>query len=152
MNGEPFTWPENAEECAALARSMFISKCVSNARYWIDWGSHLVTHPQPDKPYVRSWNDAAKEDRAFREAFATLNEQQRTKVLELLQRCIHGAVFSTLCTLDQFPHGEAEVFVSDGVCGSGTRSFRIAPTGTDLHDDFTAEFGAQPPTGNDRNT
>jgi hypothetical protein len=110
-----------------------------------------VTHPQPDKPYVRSWNAVAKEDRAFRETFSTLNDQQREKVLELLRRCIDGAVFSTLVTLDQFPHGEAEVFVREGVCGEGSRSFRIAPTDSDLHDDYAAAFSSQTPPDNDRN-
>ena len=37
------------------------------------------------------------------------------------------AGFSTLSTLDQFPHGEAEVFIWDGACGQGKRRFRIAP-------------------------
>jgi hypothetical protein len=80
-----------------------------------------------------------------------LTEQQRAKVIELLQRCVGGAVFSTLCTLDQFPHGEAEIFVRDGVCDSGIRTFRIAPTDTDLHDDFTAAFAAPPSTDHHAN-
>ncbi len=151
MNEDTFSWPDDADECAVLARSMFISECASNARYWLDWGSHFLTHSQPDTPHVRSWSAVAKEDRAFREVFAMLTEQQRAKVIELLQRCVSGAVFSTLCTLDQFPHGEAEVHVRDGVCGSGSRSFRIAPTDTDLHDDFTAAFAAPPSTDPDAN-
>lgn len=151
MSEDSFSWPENDDECAALARSMFISKCASDVRYWLDWGAHLVTHPQPDKPYVRSWNAVAKEDRAFREVFATLTESQRTKVIELLLRCVNGAVFSTLCTLDQFPHGEVEIFVHEGDCESSTRRFRIAPTNADLHDDFAAMFSAQPPKADDRN-
>jgi hypothetical protein len=150
MNEDPFIWPDDPDECAALARSMFISESVANAKHWIDWGSHFVTHSQPDKPYVRSWNAVAKEDRAFREVFSTLNDQQRAKVLELLRRCIDGAVFSTLCTLDQFPHGEAEIFVRDGVCGAGTRSFRIAPTESALHHDYVAASSSQAPPDHDR--
>ncbi len=122
---------------------MFLAECVSNARYWLDWGSHFLTHSEPDTPFVRSWSSVAKEDRAFRDAFAAFNEQQRNKVIELLRRCVRGAVFSSLCTLDQFPNGEAEILIHDGVCGSGTRTFRIAPTDTDLHDDFTAALSAQ---------
>jgi len=144
MNADPFSWPGDENECAALARSMFIDACVSNANYWLDRGSDFVTNPQPAKPFIRSWNAIAKEDRAFRDAFSSLTEQQRIKVIELLRRCVTGAVFSTLCTLDQFPHGEAELFVRDGVCGDGVRNFRIAPTDIELHDQFTAAFAAQP--------
>ncbi len=149
MNEAPFQWPEDESEGAALARSLLINESVSNARYWINWGSHLLKHPQPDKPPVRSWSAMAKEDRAFREVFATLNDQQRSKVIELLQRCISGAVFRSLSTLDEFPHGEAELSICDGVCGSGTRRFKIAPTDRDLHDDFGEAFDCSARTPNE---
>jgi hypothetical protein len=141
-----FTWPEDISACAALARSMFVSRCVEDARYWIDWGSHFVTHPQPQTPYERSWSDVAREDRDFREVFSTLDDRQRGKVLELISRCAHGAVFSTLCAVDQFPHGQMEIMVredANGV-GEGGRSFRVAPTRINLHDEFVREFSAQP--------
>ena len=70
--------------------------------------------------------------------FQTLTAEQREAVLCLLDDCVRGAVFGTLCTLDQFPHGEAEISVADGVCGSGTRKFPIAPTQVELHNDFIA--------------
>lgn len=60
MNEDSFSWPEDADECAALARSMFISESVSNVRYWLDWGSDFLTHPQPATPHVRGWSDVAK--------------------------------------------------------------------------------------------
>ncbi len=145
MSNEPFSWPDDVEQCATLARSLFIERCVSDARYWIDWSADFLTRPEPAVPFERNWSDVAKEDRAFRDVFVTLTEAQRAKVLELLNRCIHGAVFSTLCALDQFPHGEAEIRVRDGVCGKGTRSFPIAPTKRDLHDDFMTAFLAKPP-------
>ena len=87
----------------------------------------------------------AKQDKAYREVLATLTDVQKAKVIELLDHCIRGAVFSTLVTLDQFPHGEAEVFVWDGVCGEGKRRFQIAPNHLDLHDDFMAAFQASKP-------
>ena len=133
--GSEFRWPDDEAECAALARSLFVNACVDVARYWADFGTGLVTKPKPDQPYVREWNEAAKRDRAYREVFATLTEAQRGKLLE---QCVRGTVFSTLCTLDQFPHGEAEVWVQDGVCGEGQRRFPIAPTAVELHDEFTA--------------
>lgn len=132
-----FSWPEDPAECAALARSMLIQESVNVARYWSGFGRDLLIHPQPEEPYIRPGSEVAKRERAYRETFATLNEAQRAKVIELLNQCVEGAVFSTLCALDQFPYGEAEIFVRDGVCGAGTRSFRI-DTDVALHDDFCA--------------
>ena len=138
MNDEPeFRWPEDLSECSALARSMLIEQCVANFRYWLEFGSDRLTHPQPAEPYVRPHSDLAKKDRAYREVFSTLSESQRAKVIELLSQSVEGAVFSTLCTLDQFPHGEAEVSIRDDVCGAGARSFRI-DTDIGLHEDFSA--------------
>jgi hypothetical protein len=141
-----FKWPKDDAECTALARSLFISACVDNARYWQAYGSHFLTHSDPEKPFLRPWSSLAKQDKAYREVFATLTDLQKAKVVELLEHCIRGAVFSTLCTLDQFPHGEAEVLIWDGVCGEGKRRFRIAPETADLHDDFSAAFQASQPS------
>lgn len=143
--GAEFNWPEDETECAAVARSLFINGCVETARYWQSYGVHFVTHAQPEKPFVRPWSEIAKQDKAYREVFATLTDTQKAKVIELLEHCIRGAVFSTVCTLDQFPHGEAEIFIWDGVCGEGKRRFRIAPKNVDLHDDFMAAFQASKP-------
>jgi hypothetical protein len=138
MNDEPeFRWPEDLSECSRLARSMLIEECVSKFRYWVEFGTDLLTNPQPAEPYIRSHSGLAKRDRAYREAFSTLSGSQRVKVVELLSQCVQGAVFSTLCTFDQFPHGEAEISVRDDVCGAGERSFRI-DTDIELHEDFSA--------------
>jgi hypothetical protein len=125
---------------------LLVGECVEMARYWIAYGSELVTNPAPDKPFVREWSEVAKQDRTYRAAFVTLTEPQRAQVLALLDQCVRGAVFSTLCVLDQFPHGEAEVAVWDGVCGKGTRRFPVAPTGVELHDEFAAAM-QRPPGG-----
>jgi hypothetical protein len=140
--GSEFNWPKEHAECAALARSMFISACVDNARYWQSYASALVKHAEPEKPFLRPWNAQAKQDKAYREVFATLTDLQKAKVVELLDHCVRGVVHSTMCTLDQFPHGEAELFIWDGVCGEGKRRFRIAPQNADLHDDFMTVFQA----------
>ena len=135
--GAEFNWPDDDSEGAAVARSLFINSCVETARYWQSYGAHFVTHAQPEKPFIRPWSEVAKQDKAYREVFATLTDVQKAKVIELLEHCIRGAVFSTVCTLDQFPHGEAEISVRDDVCGAGERSFRI-DTDIELHEDFSA--------------
>jgi hypothetical protein len=144
--GAEFHWPDDDSEGAAVARSLLITACVETARYWQSYGAHFVTHAQPEKPLIRPWSEVAKQDKAYREVFATLTDEQKAKVIELLDHCIRGAVFSTVCTLDQFPHGEAEIFIWDGVCSEGKRRFRIAPGSVDLHDDFMAAYQASTPT------
>jgi hypothetical protein len=146
MTDTEFRWPEDEAQCVAMARSLFITTCIENVRYWHAYGSNFVTHSEPAKPFLRPWSELAKQDRAYREVFSTLTDSQKIKVLELLEHCIRGAVFSTLCTLDQFPHGEAEVFIWDGVCGEGKRRFRIAPRSVDLHDDFSAGLASPTPS------
>jgi hypothetical protein len=142
-----FHWPQDENECAAVARTLFISACVETARYWQSYGAHFVTDAHPEKPFIRSWSEVAKQDKAYREVFVTLTDTQKAKVIELLEHCIRGAVFGTVCTLDQFPHGEAEIFIWDGVCGEGKRRFRIAPENVDLHHDFMTAYQSKPASG-----
>ena len=135
-----FRWPNDEAACASLARSLFINGCVETTRNWCSYGSDFLTNQQPAKPFQRQWSAVAKQDRAYREVFATLTDSQKAKVMELLEHCVSGAVYSTLCFLDQFPHGEAEVFIRDGLCDEGKRRFQIAPGGADLRQDFTVAY------------
>ena len=136
--GSEFRWPDDDGECAAIARSLFINACVEVARYWTGFGTGLVTKAAAGsavRPRVERGSQAGP---GVPGGVRRPHRVQRGKVLELLEQCVRGAVFNTLCTLDQFPHGEAEVWVQDGVCGEGRRRFPIAPTAADLHDEFTA--------------
>ena len=135
--GGEFTWPADESECARVGRALLLQEAVSHVHYWTDYGRDLLVERDPKEPYQRSWSAVAKKDRAYRDTFATLTDVQRESVLRLLGECITGSVFSTLCTFDQFPHGEAEIRVRDGVCGKGSRTFTIAPAELDLHDEFT---------------
>jgi hypothetical protein len=132
-----FTWPANEAKCQQVGRSILLRQAVSHVQYWTDYARDFLHEPQPKEPYQRSWSEVAKKDRAYREMFATLTDAQRETVFRLLSECVTGSVFSTLCTFDQFPHGEAEIRVRDGVCGEGSRTFTIAPTDLELHEEFT---------------
>src|SRR6476619_7044612 len=114
-----FSWPADEADCQRVGRDLLLREAVSHVRYWNDYASDFLNQRQPKEPYQRSWSAVAKKDKAYREMFATLNQDQREMVVQLLSECIKGAVFSTLCTFDQFPHGEAEIRVRDGVCGEG---------------------------------
>ena len=135
--GNQFAWPADESECARVGRALLLEKAVSDVHYWTDYARDFVYEPEAKEPHRRSWSEVAKKDKAYREMFATLSDAQRETVLRLLQECVRGSVFATLCTFDQFPHGEAEIRVRDGVCGEGSRTFTIAPTGLELHDEFT---------------
>ena len=91
-----FRWPEGDAECAELARSMFIRECVGQVRYWVGLGSDKLSHPEPERPFIRAWSEIAKRDRAYREIFTTLSESQRAKVLELLEECVQVGPISDL--------------------------------------------------------
>jgi hypothetical protein len=131
-----FEWPKDDAEAAKIARDLFVGECADKARYWIKWGMDRVVNAAPEKPFERPSSEIAREDAAFRAAFADLPPGQKEKIIELLHRCVSGAVFSTLCTLDQFPHGEASVSVREGFDEKSGRSFLVSPTDDDLHDDF----------------
>ena len=135
-NGE-FSWPANESECQEVGRAILLREAVRHVRYWTDYARDFLYEAQPKEPYQRSWSEVAKKDKAYREMFATLTGAQRETVMRLLAECVSGSVFATLCTFDQFPHGEAEIRVRDGVCGEGSRTFTIAPTDLELHDEFT---------------
>ncbi len=102
-------WPSDAASRIDLAQTLLGIHFVANSDYWFGYARDLIINPQPEKPYVRAWNEAAKKDRAYREAFATLDDKQREAVLQLLREVSDGATFSALVKLDQFPHANIVV-------------------------------------------
>ena len=82
---------------------------VGDCDYWYGYARDLVVNAQPPEPYVRAWSEVAKKDRAYREAFATLNDEQREAVLRLVRNVVEGTMFSALVTLDQFAHANVVV-------------------------------------------
>ena len=102
-------WPDDDAAKIDTAQTLLGLHSVANADYWYEYARDVVVNPQPASPYVRPWNEAAKKDRAYREAFSTLTEDQREAVLKLLRNVVDGATFSSLVKLDQFPHADIVV-------------------------------------------
>jgi hypothetical protein len=102
-------WPADARSKIDVSQTLLGIHFVANSDYWFGYAKDLIINPQPEKPYVRPWNEAAKKDRAYREAFSTLDDKQREAVLRLLQNVIDGATYSALVKLDQFPHANVVV-------------------------------------------
>src|SRR5207344_1388289 len=131
-----FQWPTEPGEAVEVARAILIAEYVAHSRYWADYGRDLVVNPTPEQKFERPWSARAKEDKTFRDLFSSLTEEQKGTVVDLLERCVSGAVFSCLVTLDQFPHGDVDILVRPAVEGDPVPSIKLAPTDTDLHDEF----------------
>lgn len=134
------SWPEDEDQFRKEARKTFLQATANNAQYWFNFGEDFVSNEEPAEPYVRSWSDVAKNDRAYREVFKTLNDEQKEMVRKLLWHCTRGTAHSMVTLFDQFPGGEAEIWIWNDVCGDGTRKVMISPDSEQLaheiHDYF----------------
>src|SRR5258706_1767792 len=102
-------WPVDTPSKIDVAQTLIGIHFVANSDYWFEYAKDLIINPQPETPYVRPWSEFAKKDRAYREAFATLNSEQRQGVLRLIRNVADGATYSALVKLDQFPHAHLVV-------------------------------------------
>jgi hypothetical protein len=102
-------WPADSASKIDVAQTLLGIHFVANSDYWFGYAKDLISNPEPETPYIRPWSAVAKKDRAYREAFATLNEAQRDAVLRLVRNVVDGATFSALVKLDQFPHANIVV-------------------------------------------
>ncbi len=107
--GNGVRWPSGDAAKTDVAQTLLGIHCVGTCDYWYQFAADLIQNPQPEKPYVRAWNDAAKKDRAYREAFSTFNDEQKQVVLRLLRQVVNGTMYSALVTLDQFPHADVVI-------------------------------------------
>ena len=139
MSENKSNWPDNHDECVAKARADFMSECAHAPRYWLDVGIDFLSFEQPGRYH--------EPDPSARGVFATLTPEQRAKVIELLERCVTGTVFTLLCELDQFVGAEIEITVRETASGRG---FQIAPTATELHEEFVSAFAKQQLSGASR--
>jgi hypothetical protein len=132
-------WPESDEEFGKAARDVFLTEMVNHTKHWFEHARDLVENPDPENPLQRNWERYME----FRKTFATMSPDQKKAVLEVLWESISGAVFSALCTLDQFPDGGAELWIWDGPGGKAGRKARIVPAGRELHDEYYPRLRAE---------
>jgi hypothetical protein len=69
-----FNWPADEIECRRVGRDLLLREAISHVRYWNDYASDFLNQRRPREPYRRSWSEVAKQDKAYREMFATLNQ------------------------------------------------------------------------------
>jgi hypothetical protein len=102
-------WPADTPSKIDVAQTLLGIHFVANSDYWFGYAEDLVTNAQPGTPYARPSSEFATKDRAYREAFATLDGDQRRAVLRLIRNVADGATYSSLVKLDQFPHANLVV-------------------------------------------
>ena len=126
-------WPSGDATRTDVAQTLLGINCVSICDYWYQFAADLIENPQPEKPYVRAWNDAAKKDRAYREAFATLNDDQKQVVLRLLRQVVDGTMYSALVKLDQFPHADVVIQFVNRENDDAVYTVQVLPGEFNLH-------------------
>src|SRR5262249_44458752 len=102
-------WPNDDAAKTDVAQTLLGIRGVGISDYWFEYARDLVVNPQPETPYIRAWSDVAKKDKAYRDAFATLNDEQRRAILRLLRQVSDGVVYSVFVELDQFPHANVVI-------------------------------------------
>jgi|SRR4051794_35610857 len=127
-------WPSGHAARTDVAQTLLGLICVGICDYWYEFARDLVVNPAPEKPYVRAWSDVAKKDRAYRDAFATLNDDQRHAVLRLLRQVTDGTMYSALVKLDQFPHANVVIQFVNREDDAAVYTVQVLPGEFNLHE------------------
>jgi len=159
-------WPNDEKAKAEMARGLFGLELVSNVDYWTmlaqddlyntfnapwadeeRWKAQASQNLDNAPEYVR---EKVQQTIRCREMLATLSEDQREVVDELIQKTTRGLLFSFCCTLDQSLGAKLTVLLNETPSEEDT-PIQICPGDTlDLHDeqggwldDFSMVFGVE---------
>lgn len=127
--------PESEEEKQKLARALLGNSLINNLDYWLDNAFDLVNNPEREEPFIRE-NAASKKDKAFRAAFANLDDEVKEKIKQLIADTTTGVLFSTLVSFDQFDFGELQIKLVPKTLNSKTEELTIINKKEDLHDEL----------------
>lgn len=128
FGSEGISWPDSESERAALARTIFGMGFVEAHDSWIKRARDIARADGPEFP------PAFGEEQRIRSALAALSQDQMDAVMALVRLSVHGALFSALVSMDQFPRADLHISVRDE--GLAVDNIPIAPSDVDLHDDF----------------
>lgn len=90
--------PNNDNEIINLFLGALV---VGKIDHWLGYAFDFIDNGKPQIPFEREWSDAAKQDKAYRDSLATLNEETKNQIKKLLRESVEGAVFSILSELDR---------------------------------------------------
>ena len=122
------SWPSLPSEREDVARKLFGLGFVEAHDYWINRAIEIMDTGAPKLP------PAFKREQLIRQALAELPNEQRAAVVSLVEIAVHGALFSALTSIDQFPRADLSISVQDPETDNA--SIPIAPTENELHEEF----------------
>ena len=126
--GSGIVWPESNAEREVLARTLFGLGFVGAHDYWI------VQAESIQNPEGKPLAPAFARESLVRQSLAELTQAEHDAVVELVRIAVHGALFSALVSLDQFPRSELSIQVHDEE--ASINPVNVAPGAEDLHDSF----------------
>lgn len=127
--------PESEEEKQKLARALLGISLINNLDSWLNSAFDLVDNPEPDIPFTRE-NAASKKDKAFRAAFANLDDEAKEKIKQLVADTTTGLLFSSLVSFDQFDFGALQIKLVPKTPKQETEELNITNQQEDLHDEL----------------
>jgi hypothetical protein len=127
-NGGGIAWPADVPAQVELARLIMGLGFVEAHDSWISRARDILN---PSGPALMQ---AFDRELGVRGALANLREAERGAVEELVRIAVHGALFSALVSLDQFPRADLSISVSDDEGGIGPLA--LTPGDEDLHESF----------------
>jgi hypothetical protein len=134
-------WPGTRADRDRLASRLLGASVVSAIDGWLEIALDQLHHDQsPIWRREHGGPEQWEEDQATRALFQSMSKEQRSAVQRLLVRTLHGAFFSALVKLDQFPAGtpESEDTIADIVVVDADRAETVASVGNgdvlDFHD------------------
>jgi hypothetical protein len=129
-------WPSDVQEAEKLVRRLFGWALIGTMDYWIDHATSYLTDPVQPSRMKDHQNYAAIKDKEYRDCFKSLTEPQRQMTLKLVREIVHGALFSTISDLDQFPIGSIEIDLVEGRPDGTSRRIPITRADEDLFEAF----------------
>ena len=121
-------WPEEPAVRVELARAILGLGFVEAHDFWISRARDILNPSGP--ALAESFN----RELGIRAALRGIGESERGAIEELIRVAVHGALFSALASLDQFPRADLSISVSDSDAGIGP--LVVAPGDEGLHDSF----------------
>jgi hypothetical protein len=127
--------PGLEEEKQDLARALLGISLISSLDNWLSSAFDLVDNPKRDKPFIRD-NVVSKKDKAYRAAFANLDNVVKEKIKQLIADTATGVMFSTLVTFDQFDFGELQIKLVPKTLNGEKEELDLNKKCEDLHDEL----------------
>lgn len=128
--------PKSNEEKTKLARALLGLSLIRNLDNWLSSSFDLIDKPEPEVPFRRE-NALSKKDRAYREAFANLDDEVKAKIKQLIYETTTGVLFSSLITFDQFDFGDLNIKLTPKTSTGTTEELDVISPKEDLHDEFS---------------